>query len=110
MQHIAKIATQQLRDYDLLFRYGGEEFLLCLPDTDLPAALQIAERLRLAINSAPLFTPQPYFLTVSIGVASSKDSQSWQTLLQQADQALYLAKHQGRNQVQSYQPAAAVSR
>lgn len=110
VQHIAKIADQQLRDYDLLFRYGGEEFLLCLPDTDLPAALQIAERLRLAINSAPLFTPQPYFLTVSIGVASSKDSQSWQTLLQQADQALYLAKHQGRNQVQSYQPATAVSR
>lgn len=105
LQHIAKLADQQLRDYDLLFRYGGEEFLLCLPDTDAQTAIHIADRLRQIINSSPLFLPQPYFLTVSIGVASSQHLDNWKTLLQQADEALYQAKRMGRNQVTLYQAA-----
>ena len=102
VQHIARIADQQLRDYDLLFRFGGEEFLLCLPDTDHSTALQIAERLRQSIEKQAVQATEPFTLTVSIGVASSPGTADWQSLLKHADQALYMAKFRGRNQVQSF--------
>lgn len=102
VQHIAHIADQQLRDYDLLFRFGGEEFLLCLPDTEHHIALQIAERLRQSIEKQRVQHTDQFTLTVSIGVASTPGATDWQSLLTQADQALYIAKSLGRNQVQSF--------
>lgn len=102
VQHIAHIAEQQLRDYDLLFRFGGEEFLLCLPDTEHHIALQIAERLRQSIEKQRVQHTDQFTLTVSIGVASTPGATDWQSLLTQADQALYIAKSLGRNQVQSF--------
>ncbi|GHG61033.1 GGDEF domain-containing protein [Alishewanella longhuensis] len=102
IKHIADLTTELSRDYDVIFRFGGEEFLICLPNTEPETAKQIANRIRQTIEQHPLLTPAPLSLTVSIGVASSKHAIDWQDLLQHADEALYQAKHLGRNCVQSY--------
>lgn len=103
LHHIADIAIEHCRDYDLLFRFGGEEFLICLPDTNLNTAEHIANRLRQAIAQRPINAPEPLTMTVSIGIASCEGELDWQTLLKHADQALYRAKDLGRNCVQSHQ-------
>ena len=103
IRHIADIANEHCRDYDLLFRFGGEEFLICLPDTNLITAEQIANRLRQAIEQRAINAPEPLTMTVSIGIASCEGEMDWQTLLKHADQALYRAKDLGRNCVQSHQ-------
>jgi diguanylate cyclase (GGDEF)-like protein len=86
-----------LRESDLLARWGGEEFLLMLPDTELPAALQVAERLRMAIASFPLTDNVP--VTASFGLSSYDGSESLEQLLHRADDALYSAKSAGRDRV-----------
>ncbi|RUP26883.1 MAG: GGDEF domain-containing protein [Curvibacter sp.] len=84
---------RMLRQTDLLGRYGGEEFLVLLPGTDAATALGVAERVR---QAQP--TPPALGCTVSIGVATAVDaSESIDGLLARADQALYRAKHEGRN-------------
>jgi len=103
IRHIADIANEHCRDYDLLFRFGGEEFLICLPDTNLNTAEQIANRLRQAIEQRPINAPEPLTMTASIGIASCQGDMDWQTLLKHADQALYRAKRLGRNCIQSHQ-------
>lgn len=86
-----------LRDTDLLGRYGGEEFGVILPETDLVGALQVANRICYAAQQHQMqFNGQPLRATVSIGVASFC-GQSPDDLIQQADNALYSAKRQGRN-------------
>lgn len=88
----------QLRQGDALGRYGGEEFMLVLPMTDLNAALQLAERIRAAMADTPLLLePEPITVTASFGVAQlelGEDADGWQV---RADQALYRAKQRGRN-------------
>jgi diguanylate cyclase (GGDEF)-like protein len=95
------VATIQkhLRTHDLLGRYGGEEFIVLLPDTDSNEAIPVAERLRKAVNEAILDERIPDFhCTTSIGIATllPKEDDS-NALLQRADAALYRAKHEGRN-------------
>jgi diguanylate cyclase (GGDEF)-like protein/PAS domain S-box-containing protein len=88
-----------LRDGDIFARLGGEEFIVMLPGQDMSDALQMAERLRLLIaqNEVP---GCPVRITVSAGVAAlENESQQIDDLLRRADQGLYLAKNQGRNQV-----------
>jgi diguanylate cyclase (GGDEF)-like protein len=94
MATLIQIAT---RETDICCRYGGEEFAVILPSTELPDARQLAERLRLL----PIEKLAPErVLTVSIGVASSgPDAQSVQALVDKADSALYMAKHEGKNKV-----------
>ncbi|MCC7048922.1 MAG: diguanylate cyclase [Alphaproteobacteria bacterium] len=89
-----------VRPYDTVFRYGGEEFLLCLPNADLGAATAVCERLRLAVAEAPveIDDADPVSVTASIGVASLgagpiKDA------IEAADRALYAAKRGGRDRV-----------
>ena len=88
-----------LRGADIFARLGGEEFILMLPGQDLAAACQMAERLRLLIEQSE--TPAcPARITVSAGVAGlENESDEIGDLLRRADQGLYQAKHQGRNQV-----------
>ena len=90
-------------------RYGGEEFVLLLPETGKVEAATLAERLRLQIanNVFPSHETIPETrVTVSIGVATfPKDGEHAQILLEHVDQALYQAKHQGRNQVVAYAPS-----
>lgn len=87
-----------LRQGDALGRYGGEEFVLLLPMTDLNAALHLAERIRSALADSPMILhPEQLTVTASFGVAQleqGEDSDGW---LIRADQALYRAKANGRN-------------
>ena len=101
-QVLAGVASQiehQLRQVDLPGRYGGDEFIALLPETDLFNAYQAAERLRR--NIAQVIFPtenEPVRITVSIGIAGLKhSSESLEALIERADQALYLAKQSGRN-------------
>lgn len=90
-----------LRAEDLVGRLGGEEFVVLMPDTDAVQARHAAERMRAAVEAAPLsFFGVERVLTVSIGVAEYRaEDEGFARLLQRADRALYSAKHAGRNRV-----------
>lgn len=98
---LVNLVKQELRNTDVVARFGGEEFIALLPDTDLAGAQETAERLRQAIHS--LRTPYEHAMlqfTVSIGVAQAyPDDTRWEMLLHRADKALYEAKAAGRNRV-----------
>jgi diguanylate cyclase (GGDEF)-like protein len=91
---------KQLRGYDLCARWGGEEFLVLLPETKGAGAVEIAHRLRhraAAISESVL--PSGVRLTVSIGIAEHLPGELWETTFKRADDALYSAKTEGRNRV-----------
>ncbi|MBI4844581.1 MAG: diguanylate cyclase [Nitrospirae bacterium] len=91
---ISNILLKESREVDLVVRYGGEEFIILLPDTDLGRAIEVAERLRHAVETRT-------DTTISLGVASlSKSLESEDVLIDKADTALYLAKQNGRNRVE----------
>ncbi len=99
---VARACKASLRDVDLLARYGGEEFVALLPATDLPLALQVAERVRASVAETRIVTDggaavQP---TVSVGVSiRAAGPLSFDGLLAQADSAMYEAKRGGKNRV-----------
>jgi diguanylate cyclase (GGDEF)-like protein len=96
LKRVAEVLRTTVRNVDLVARYGGEEFVVLMPDTELPAAVQVAERIRAAI-AAQATEPR---MTASLGVATLPDSAIDPTsLIAAADEALYSAKQQGRNQV-----------
>lgn len=94
-----------LRAGDVCARYGGEEFVVVLPATALTAACEIAERLRIAVAESALLDSPPVSATVSIGVAEFSRGMTPQQLLNRADEAVYAAKKNGRNQVRVDQAA-----
>jgi diguanylate cyclase (GGDEF)-like protein/PAS domain S-box-containing protein len=93
-----------IRNIDFMFRYGGEEFCVMLPETDLEGAALVAERFREAIMDMDNnFNGSVIKITISLGVADLKtETESPNTLIQHADEALYKAKREGRNRVESY--------
>jgi len=96
----SELCRQQARSTDLFARFGGEEFVILLPDSDLNAAQLRLERLRNALHAQPLDTAQgPLHVTVSIGLSCAQPGDSLQQLLQRADAQLYNAKAQGRNRI-----------
>lgn len=100
LQILAEILRQQVRLTDVPARWGGEEFTILLPETDLNTSLQIAERVRLAVQHYDYAQIAPDFcLTISVGLAQAKAGMPGTQLLANADQALYQAKHEGRNRV-----------
>ena len=101
LQEFAQILQNNCRVMDQAYRYGGEEFLMLLPNTDMKGALDMSERLRHSI-AAHRFTQLAVdrHLTTSIGIASIDRMQPLAFSIAQADKALYQAKHLGRNQVQ----------
>ena len=106
---IARLCQHQMRDAAIVGRLGGEEFTILLPQTGLPDALGVAERLRkvIAQTTQPLLDGRMLRFTVSIGVgAGAAQTITLQKLLKIADRALYTAKRRGRNQVVSYQDVA----
>jgi diguanylate cyclase (GGDEF)-like protein len=90
---------------DLIARYGGEEFILLLIETDAEHALPIAQRLRQLVELHPIRAYDELLAqTISIGMATfPQDGQTLEALIERADQALYAAKHAGRNRVVTYQ-------
>jgi len=95
----AKALQKELRDIDALGRFGGEEFLVILPETSLQGALAIAERMRIRVKGTKL-TEIDHSISVSIGVAERQPNEAAQDLIKRADVALYRAKNEGRDQVQ----------
>jgi len=109
LQKVASTLQNLLRDCDTLFRYGGEEFVVLLPETDVPEGIKVAERIRACIEKE-----SPNFLTgitgsegitVSVGVAALPgDGTDTGTLLKSVDRLMYQAKHEGKNRVYSNHP------
>ncbi|OEF23516.1 sensor domain-containing diguanylate cyclase [Vibrio rumoiensis] len=92
-----------LRDSDIFGRIGGEEFAIVLPDTDEEGAVEVAENIRLLMMNTPLIVNSNSIqVTVSIGVTTLQQQESFDELLQQADQVMYEAKREGRNRVKVF--------
>ncbi|MBR0597831.1 GGDEF domain-containing protein [Sinanaerobacter chloroacetimidivorans] len=95
LKALTETIQNSIRRSDVLSRIGGEEFIVLLPDTDLSTAVQLAERIRKnAANSAIDGIGK---LTISLGITEYKDQDTSLSILKRADQALYLAKENGRN-------------
>jgi diguanylate cyclase (GGDEF)-like protein len=101
LQEFAKRCECSVREMDLVGRYGGEEIMILMPETDRETSMQVAERLRTTIASTPIQVfNKEILVTVSIGVATQDENTTdLETLIARADQALYIAKHKGRNRV-----------
>ena len=102
LREFANRISANVRGIDLACRFGGEEFVVVMPDTDLSFAYMVAERLRQSVADAPFMvstTSKQVPMTISIGVASSLNGDTPEVLLKRADQALYRAKRDGRNRV-----------
>ena len=94
---LARTLESCARKDDLIFRWGGEEFVLLLPRTSLEVALNLAEVIRAAVAKVTL--PGLPRFTVSIGVARHETNESIDELFKRVDDALYKAKNEGRNRV-----------
>ncbi len=104
LQTLADQMKAHLRDYDLAARFGGEEFALVLPETALAEAVQVAERLRVAISELRIPAGHNEIrLTISLGVATYPHPKvrTVDNLILEADRALYNAKEKGRNRVET---------
>jgi diguanylate cyclase (GGDEF)-like protein len=103
LRAIVDTCQQSLRANDVLARYGGEEFVVLLPETPRDGAEVVMERLRERIAAAPVVLEdgRNVHITVSIGLAAlTPEDQDFEALLKRADEALYTAKHNGRNRVE----------
>jgi len=97
-----------VRDGDLCFRYGGDEFALLLPRTDAESARQIAERVRLAISA--LGSDGGRGVTASVGIGDApRDAQTAEELVRATDAALYRAKRLGGDRVQTWRETQALT-
>ncbi|WP_301898825.1 GGDEF domain-containing protein [Pseudidiomarina terrestris] len=101
LQHLAKLIRMELRQHDLIGRWGGEEFLVVLPETDITTAEQVAERIRAAISSFNWSDnlKKDMTVTLSIGVSQLAPNETLNRILNRADKALYISKSCGRNRV-----------
>lgn len=111
LQKLAEVMRGTLRTVDILGRIGGEEFAVLLPETELAEAVEVAERLRLAVEqTAVVFEAGlPQHFTVSIGVTTQRKMETnLDILLSEADRALYRAKEAGRNRVDATTDGAVV--
>jgi two-component system cell cycle response regulator len=100
LQQIAKSLTEYVRRNDIVSRWGGEEFLVIFSEIKLTAARIVAERLRGRLAKTPQVEGGPEKISVSIGLAMLRQGTTGDTLIEQADQALYRAKARGRNRVE----------
>lgn len=95
---LANLFRESIREYDTVARFGGEEFVLCLPETDIQEAEKIIENIRKKIESKEFSTPTgPVKITCSFGIACCDGNTSHNLALARADAALYDAKNMGRN-------------
>jgi diguanylate cyclase (GGDEF)-like protein len=99
LRAFAQKLSEFLRADDSCARFGGEEFVVVLPETSLSTAMEVAERIRKGVAQCPLLDKPRVQATVSIGVAAMERGQSIGELFANADAAVYLAKNEGRNRV-----------
>jgi two-component system, cell cycle response regulator len=102
LRHMAETLTKNLRHYDRIGRWGGEEFVVILPDTEIIEAVAVADRMRIATaeTQIPLENGESYAVKISLGVAYATGSYpSLEKLVDAADLAMYQAKQTGRNRV-----------
>lgn len=102
LEEIATLIRRNIRDTDIVGRYGGEEFIIILPKTTLSSAWVVAERIRSIIEKAELkdSAGNVFAITVSQGLAGWERDEDAASLISRADEALYKAKEKGRNRVQ----------
>jgi len=101
LRHIAGRVTRQLRKVDILARYGGDEFILLLPETHIRVGGMVAERLRRSVSETQLPTEQDLLqVSISLGIAGlTTEITNLEALVQRADSAMYTAKQAGRNRI-----------
>lgn len=102
--NVAKCLANNLRDRDMIGRFGGEEFILLLPNTTPAQAQNVAERCRLAIGELKFTSEdhQEFSISASFGISSTLSADESHLIISQADQALYAVKASGRNQVKIF--------
>ncbi|MBS1228500.1 MAG: hypothetical protein H6R17_1777 [Proteobacteria bacterium] len=101
LQSVANLLQGALRDYDCVARWGGEEFIVLLPDTDVATASVVVERLRETVAGSPwLFEGAQIPVTMTLGIAQFAADENWHTIVARADEALYRGKRSGRNRVE----------
>ena len=103
LKTISGIIKDSVRSYDVVGRYGGEEFVVILPDTDIIEGREVAERIRINVEKCNQFH---FYMTISLGVTCTgkKKYEKYLELVADADRALYYSKNNGRNQVTLYNP------
>lgn len=101
LKTLAQTITHCIRESDLFFRWGGEEFLIILPECDLDKASDIAEKIRETVEKMVVtFGGKSVSITISMGVATMADGEASNGLIARSDEALYAAKNNGRNRVE----------
>ncbi len=101
LKTVARVLQVNLRETDFIARFGGEEFVILMPETSLDAAAIVADKLRTTINECPFHSSnQKVPVTLSFGVCEFNEGDSTEIVFNKADKALYKAKESGRNQVQ----------
>jgi diguanylate cyclase (GGDEF)-like protein len=106
LREFAAVARDTVRESDVAGRWGGEEFMLLLPGTQLEGAVQLADRVRTNLQRRTILAPDGRRLdvTASFGVAAFSDADDGRTLVAAADAALYEAKRAGKNRVEAAPP------
>jgi len=100
LKNLSKLMKKEIREIDVLARYGGDEFALILPHTSYRQAYDVAERIRQKIADKPMqYKDKSFSVTVSFGVGSLKDDDTGESYVERVDRALYRAKEQGCNRV-----------
>jgi diguanylate cyclase (GGDEF)-like protein len=99
LRTLATVMREELREEDIVGRYGGEEFVVALPGADRVHASRVAERIRERLQTLAAADPANAMRTVSIGIATLHDGETTAALLKRADAAMYAAKAAGRNRV-----------
>ena len=102
LKHLCKICTEEIRNIDFFGRYGGEEFIIILPDSDLNGAVETAKRIQRSLaNNSIAFEGKDVCVTVSIGICTANDKHTnFEQLIKDADTAMYRAKANGRNRIE----------
>ena len=103
LESVGRLVQQSVRATDRAGRYGGEEFIVILPKTDLPSGMNVAERIRKAVEAARMEGGKGEVLgiTISLGLSSYQAGEKAESLISRADDALYRAKKNGRNRVET---------
>lgn len=103
LKRLAEFLKTSLRDSDICCRWGGEEFVVLMPETDIDGAMVIAQHIKKGIETLPVhYNGFTVFTTISIGVSELQNHRNIEEILEEADQALYYSKKTGRNRVTSF--------